>query len=75
MAQLAGGLPGMTGSLEIRYLSPTPLNTDLTLEATVEPAGGRKTRVVGEIRNGDVVTATAQGLFIRPKNPIARPFS
>ena len=75
MAQLAGGLPGMTGSLEIRYLKPTPLNTDLSLEATVEPAGGRKTRVKGEIRNGDTITATAEGLFIRPKSPIARPFS
>jgi len=74
MAQLAGGIPGMTGSLEIRYLSPTPLNTDLTLEATTESAGDRKTRVRGEIRNGNQVTATAVGLFIRPKNPIARPF-
>ena len=75
MAQLAGGLPGMTGSLEIRYLKPTPLNTELSLEAAIEPAGGRKTRVKGEIRNGDTVTATAEGLFIRPKSPIARPFS
>lgn len=75
MAQLAGGMPGMTGSLEMRYLRPTPLNTELSLEAAVEPAGGRKTRVKGEIRNGDMVTATAEGLFIRPKNPIARPFS
>ncbi len=75
MAQLAGGLPGMTGSLEVRYLKPTPLNTDLQLEATIEPAGGRKTRVKGEIRNGDTVTATGEGLFIRPRNPIARPFS
>ena len=47
MAQLAGGMPGMTGSLEIRYLRPTPLNTELSLEAAVEPAGGRKTRVKG----------------------------
>jgi hypothetical protein len=75
MAQLAGGLPGMTGSLEVRYLKPTPLNTDLALEASIEPAGGRKTRVKGTIKVGDTVTATGEGLFIRPKNPIARPYS
>ncbi len=36
MAQLVGKNPGMTGTLTMRYLRPTPLNTDLDLEADVE---------------------------------------
>jgi acyl-coenzyme A thioesterase PaaI-like protein len=75
MAQLAGGLPGMTGTLKVRYLQPTPLNTDLDLVAQVELLEGRKTRVTGEIRNGDTVTAIGEGLFIRPKSMLAKPYS
>lgn len=75
MAQLAGGIPGMTGTLKVRYLQPTPLNTDLDLVAKVELLEGRKTRVIGEIRNGDSVTAIGEGLFIRPKSMLAKPYS
>ncbi|MEH6567909.1 MAG: hotdog fold domain-containing protein [Halioglobus sp.] len=67
MAQLAGKKPGMTGTLTMRYLKPTPLNTDLDLEAEVEILEGRKTRVKGKIINKGCVTATCEGLFIRPK--------
>jgi hypothetical protein len=68
MAQIVGKKPGMTGTLSIRYRRPTPLNTDLQLEAEVTRLEGRKTLVKGEMRVGDVVTATCEGLFIRPKN-------
>lgn len=67
MAQLAGGQPGMTGSLTVRYHRPTPLNTDLTLSATLGEVAGRKTTISGEIRAGDTVTATAEGLFVVPR--------
>jgi hypothetical protein len=67
MAQLAGKEPGMTGTLTLRYLQPTPLNTDLDLEAEVEILEGRKTRVTGKIIDNGRVTATCEGLFIRPK--------
>lgn len=70
MAQLAGKKPGMTGTLTLRYLSPTPLNTDLDLEAQVEILEGRKTRVTGKIMNQGHVTATCEGLFIRPKGAV-----
>ena len=66
MAQIIGKKPGMTGTLTTRYLKPTPLNTDLQLEAEVFIGEGRKTLVKGEMRVGDVVTATCEGLFIRP---------
>ncbi len=67
MAQIAGKNPGMTGTLTVRYHRPTPLNTDLQLEAEIVSVHGRKTIVKGEIRAGDTVTATCEGLFIRPK--------
>jgi len=66
MAQIIGKKPGMTGTLTTRYRKPTPLNTDLQLEAEVTLLEGRKTLVKGEMRVGDIVTATCEGLFIRP---------
>ncbi len=67
MAQILGKQPGMTGRLTVRYHSPTPLNTDLDLEAWVEKVEGRKTIVCAEMRKGDDVTASCEALFIRPK--------
>lgn len=72
MAQLAGGNPGMTGTLEVRYHKPTPLNVDLSLEATIEPVEGRKTIVSGTVSANGVLTATGTGVFIRPTRPIAK---
>lgn len=70
MAQLAGGRPGMTGSLTVRYLHPTPLNRELRLRAEVVERAGRKTVMRGEISSDGTVTATAEGLFIEPNRPI-----
>ena len=66
MAQILGKQPGMTGTLKVRYLRPTPLNRDLDLEAWVEKVEGRKTIISAEMRDGDTVTATCEALFIRP---------
>jgi acyl-coenzyme A thioesterase PaaI-like protein len=62
--QSTTGNPGMTGSLTIRYRKPTPLNTDLRFEATVERVEGRKIFAEGRLYAGDVLTADAAGLFI-----------
>ena len=56
--------PGMTARLEVTYRAPTPLHTDLVATGWVERVEGRKIFAVGEVRNGDQVTATAQGLFV-----------
>lgn len=72
MAQVAGGQPGMTGSLTIRYLRPTPLNTELELSARVERVEGRKTIVTGEMRAAGYVTATSEALFVRPLQGMPR---
>ncbi|MFT6274433.1 MAG: hypothetical protein ACJAZ0_000522 [Halioglobus sp.] len=66
MAQIAGKNPGMTGTLSIRYYNPTPLNIDLKLEATISKVEGRKSFLTGEIYADGIVTASCEGLFIRP---------
>lgn len=61
------GNHGFTGTLSIRYEALTPLHTDLTLRAWVDRADGRKSHIRGELRHGETVCATAEGVFIRPK--------
>ena len=61
---------GMTGTLTVRYHRPTPLNTDLDLSAQVQESVGRKTMVSGELHAGDVLTASCECLFVRPKQPL-----
>ncbi|HEY7775215.1 MAG TPA: PaaI family thioesterase [Kineobactrum sp.] len=70
MAQLVGKNPGMTGLLTVRYHTPTPLNTPLTLSAKLRSSEGRKTTLTGEMHAGGELTASCEGLFIRPKAPL-----
>ncbi len=62
--QSTTGQPGMTGTLTIRYRRPTPLDTDLRFEATVQRVDGRKIFAEGRLYAGDVLTAEAEGIFI-----------
>ena len=63
-AQSLAGTPGMTGTLSVRYLRPTPLETELHFEAWVERVEGRKRFTRGWLRAGDAQTAEAEGLFV-----------
>jgi acyl-coenzyme A thioesterase PaaI-like protein len=54
-----------TGSLNIKYLKPTPMGVELTLKARVEGEVGRKTRVVCEVWAGDVLTVSADSVFVK----------
>jgi len=63
-AQSLGGRPGMTGTLTVRYRSPTPLHTPLRFEGELERVDGRKNFTVGRCYAGDLVTAEAEGIFI-----------
>ncbi len=65
-AQTLSKKPGFTGTLEIRYLAPTPLHRELTLEARYTGSDGRKVFVEGKIYAGERLTAQAQGTFIAP---------
>jgi len=64
-AQRFSGQMGMTGTLNIRYLAPSPLYKNLRASATLESVEGRKATVSGDLRDGDTVLATAVGVFIR----------
>jgi hypothetical protein len=63
-ANIVAGSPGMTGTLTVRYRQPTPLRSDIRLEARFLEQSGRKIRTWGGMYHGDVMTAEAEGLFI-----------
>ncbi len=62
--QALSGAPGMTGTLAIRYESPTPLHTELRYEGRLTGVERRKIFVEGACYAGDRLTATAKGIFI-----------
>jgi len=63
-AQSLGGRPGMTGTLTVRYRSPTPLHTPLRFAAWVSRVEGRKIFTAGHCHADDLLTAEAEGIFI-----------
>jgi len=66
-AAAAGGAPGMTGTLSLRYALNTPLGR-CSAAAWVDRREGIKTIVKGELRRADgTVTVTAEGIFILPR--------
>lgn len=66
-AAAAGGTPGMTGTLKLRYQLNTPLGR-CSAAAWVDRRDGVKTIVKGELRRADgTVTVTAEGIFILPR--------
>jgi len=66
-AAAAGGTPGMTGTLTLRYRKPTALGA-CSASAWVDSSAGIKTIVKGELRDADgEVTVEAEGLFILPR--------
>lgn len=64
MAQSMTGNPGMTGTLTVRYRKPTPLYTELRIEATVQRVQGRKIFTEARLYAGDTLTAEAEAIFI-----------
>ena len=72
--QVKRGIRSLTGSLAVRYKKPTPLYTELRLEAHVDrtrvveqgaDANARRSSfIVARILAGEVVTATAEAIFV-----------
>ena len=62
----AGGKPGMTGTLTLRYRRGTPLG-DLRCEAWIDRTEGIKTWARGHLLDAEGVTVEAEGLFILPR--------
>jgi acyl-coenzyme A thioesterase PaaI-like protein len=66
-AASAGGSPGMTGTLTLRYVRGTPLGA-CSAEAWIDRREGVKTFVKGVMRNADGEdTVLADGVFILPR--------
>jgi acyl-coenzyme A thioesterase PaaI-like protein len=64
MANIASGHPGMTGTLKIRYLRPTPLHQRVDLVGWTERVEGRRIVAKGTMTVDGVLTAEAEGLFV-----------
>lgn len=62
----AGGKPGMTGTLTLRYRRGTPLG-ELSAEAHIDRVEGVKTYAVGHVADAEGMTVEAEGVFILPK--------
>lgn len=62
----AGGKPGMTGTLTLRYRRATPLG-DLRAAAWIDRSEGIKTWAKGHLEDADGVTVEAEGVFILPR--------
>jgi acyl-coenzyme A thioesterase PaaI-like protein len=55
---------GLTAMLTVRYRAPTPLETDLDIEANVVRTDGKKAFVEARVRAGHVITAEAEAVFV-----------
>jgi acyl-coenzyme A thioesterase PaaI-like protein len=64
-AAIAQGVGGMTVGLDVRFVAPTRLQSDLEVTGRVARVEGRKVHLEGEIRDGDTVTATATAVFVQ----------
>jgi len=62
---LVEGPTGLTGTLNVRYRSLTPLNTELVLLAWVDHVSGRRIVAKATCHAGDALTAEAEALFVR----------
>ena len=62
--QSLGERPGMTGTLIVRYRSPTPLHTELRFEAELVGMEGRKIFTKAHVAGEGRVCAEAEGIFI-----------
>lgn len=62
----------VTGSLQVRYLHPTPLDQEIVLRAHVTEVRGRKTHVACTVQAGDRVTADGTVVAVRIDDDKAR---
>lgn len=73
VAQMLGSRPGMTGYLHVNYHKPTPLDTELKLEAELVRSEGRKAVFAGRMFAAETLTASCEGLFVEPRQGLFSP--
>ena len=64
--RMTGRKGAFTGRLTVRYRALTPLDTELKLTGWVTDARSRRVTAAGQCYAGDVLTAEAEALFVRP---------
>jgi acyl-coenzyme A thioesterase PaaI-like protein len=66
------GAAGVTGSLSVKYVRPTPLYVPLRYEAWFDRVDGRKVFASARLalRDTDETCAEAEGIFVAPRAPI-----
>jgi len=67
LVNFLNGAGAFTGTMTVRYHRPTPIERELTFSAEMLEADGRKVKSRAEIRCDGEITASAEGLFIRPR--------
>jgi acyl-coenzyme A thioesterase PaaI-like protein len=67
IVNMANDCPGMTGTLAVRYRSPTPLYAPLVFDAWLERRDGRRIQSKAQLFAGDRLCAEADGLFVQPR--------
>jgi acyl-coenzyme A thioesterase PaaI-like protein len=63
-AETFSGAPGMTGTLEVVYRTPTPLHTEVVFRAKIARVEGRKIFVHGTLHAGERLCAESDAIFI-----------
>lgn len=67
LVNFLNGAGSFTGTMTVRYHRPTPIERELTLLGEMLESDGRKVKSRAEIRCDGELTASAEGLFIRPR--------
>lgn len=65
LANLGAGVPGMTGTLTIKFRKPTALHREVVFTAAVDRIEGRKIFTSGHSTVDGEVTSEADGIFIQ----------
>ena len=65
--QSLSGAPGFTGTLTIKYRSPTPLHEELEIRCQLDGQERRKTFASGQVVSGETLCAEAEAIFISVK--------
>jgi len=63
-AETFSGNPGMTGTLNVVYRTPTPLHSEVVFRAKIEKVEGRKIYVHGTLHAGDRLCAESDAIFV-----------
>ena len=74
IANIEAGHPGMTGRLTVHYRRPTPLFHEIRVRAWVDRVEGRRVMTRAEMFDGDLLTAEADGIFVRPRPELAQQY-